>query len=162
MSITVSAGSGGDEMAVFDVPLQAPRCAVVGRSCDSGASLLLGRDGCGPEPNQLNTIADSCGDGTMGAFHVDESNDRIKVSTLDGGELTTGKTVRIDATVWAWSGGPGQDKLDLYYAANATSPSWVYIGTLTPPAGGVQVLSATYTLPNGATQAVRPGTATRA
>ena len=70
--------------------------------------------------------------------------------------------MRIDATVWAWMGGPGQDRLDLYYAANATSPTWVYVGTLTPPAAGVQVLSATYTLPNGATQAVRARSATRA
>jgi hypothetical protein len=156
MSVTVTGtGGGADQTAVFDLALQAPKCAAVGRSCDSGPSLLLGRDGRGPEPNQPNTIADSCGDGTSGVFHVDESNDRIKVSTLDGGDFASGKTVRIDATVWAWSGGPGQDRLDLYYAANARSPSWILIGTLTPPAGGTQLLSATYTLPAGALQAVR-------
>ena len=156
MFVTVTPpGGGADQTAVFDLALRAPKCPSVGRSCDSGPSLLLGRDGRGPEPNQPNTINGSCADGTLGTFHVDESNDRIKVSTLDGGDFASGKTVRVDATVWAWSGGPGQDRLDLYYAANANSPSWVYIGTLTPPAGGARVLSATYTLPSGPLQAVR-------
>ncbi|HSB60819.1 MAG TPA: M36 family metallopeptidase, partial [Vicinamibacteria bacterium] len=83
--VTVNAsGGGGGQTAVFDAVLQAPRCSTVGPSCDSGPSLLLGRDGRGPEPNQPNTINDSCADGTSGAFHVDESNDRIVVSTTDG------------------------------------------------------------------------------
>jgi hypothetical protein len=156
LSITVTgAGGGSDQSALFDLALQAPKCSSVGRSCDSGPALLLGRDGRGPEPNQPNTINDSCADGTSGTFHVDESNDRIKVSTLDGTDFAAGKTVRVDATVWAWSGGPGQDRLDLYYAANANTPAWVFIATLTPPVGGAQVLSATYTLPAGALQAVR-------
>ena len=78
LSLTVTpAGGGGDQTAVFDPALQAPRCSTVGRSCDSGASLLLGRNGLGPEPNQPNTINDSCADGTSGTFHSDESNDRI-------------------------------------------------------------------------------------
>jgi hypothetical protein len=156
MSLTVNPAGGGGQTAVFDSILQAPRCSAVGSSCDSGPSLLLGRDTIsgGAEPNQPNTINDSCADGTSGIFHSDESNDRLKVSTLDGANFAPGKTVRIEATVWAWSTGTS-DHLDLYYAANANIPVWTYITTITPSAGGAQTLSATYTLPTGALQAVR-------
>jgi trimeric autotransporter adhesin len=161
VSLTVNAagGGGGAQTAVWDSVLRVPKCAVVGSSCDSGPSLLLGRDNMsgGAEPNQPNTINNSCADGTSGTFHSDESNDRIKVSTLDGTNLASGKTVRIDATVWVWSGGPTSDHLDLYYAADATSPSWQYVTTITPTSsqGGAQTFSATYTLPTGTLQAVR-------
>jgi hypothetical protein len=155
LSLTVTpAGGGTDQTAVFDTALQAPKCATVGRSCDSGPSLVLGRNGLGPEPNQPNTIHDSCADGTSGTFHSDESNDRLKVSTTDGTSFAAGKTVRIDATVWAWTT-PSSDKLDLYFAANAASPTWTFLTTLTPTVAGAQTLSATYTLPSGALQAVR-------
>jgi hypothetical protein len=147
-------GGGGPQTAVFDAALQAPRCGTVGSSCDSGTALLVGRDGRGPEPNQPNTINDSCADGTSGTFHVDESNDRIVVSTTDGGNFAAGKTVRIDATVWAWTT-PSADRLDLYRAANAASPTWTFVATLTPTVAGAQTLSATYTLPAGGLQAVR-------
>jgi len=154
LTVTPAGGGGGPQTAVFDATLKAPRCTAVGGSCDSGPSLLLGRDGKGPEPNQPNTINNSCADGTSGTFHSDESNDRLKVSTLDGTDFGAGKTVRIDATVWAWTT-PSADHLDLYYAANAASPTWNFVGTLTPTTAGAQVLSATYTLPAGAQQAVR-------
>ena len=76
-------------------------------------------------------------------------------STTDGSTLAPGKTVKVSATVWAYSGFTS-DHLDLYYAANASSPSWVLIGTITPTAAGAQTLSANYTLPSGgASQAVR-------
>jgi hypothetical protein len=154
ISLTVTPTGGGPQTAVFDATLKAPKCGTAGSSCDSGASLLLGRDGKGPEPNQPNTINTSCADGTAGTFHSDESNDRIKVSTTDGTTLAAGKTVRVDATVWAWTT-PSQDHLDLYFAANANSPTWTLIGTLSPTVAGAQTLSATYTLPAGALQAVR-------
>jgi leucyl aminopeptidase len=153
ITLTV-ANNGGPQSAAYDATLRAPRCNTVGISCDSGASLLLGRSTKGPEPNQPNTINATCADGTSGTFHVDESNDRLKVSTVDGTNFAAGKTVRIDATVWAWTT-PSSDKLDLYYAANAGSPAWTFITTLTPTVAGAQTLSATYTLPAGATQAVR-------
>ena len=147
-------GGGGAQTALFDTALQAPRCGVVGSSCDSGAALLLGRDGRGPEPNQPNTINDSCADGTSGTFHLDESNDRIRVLTTDGTSFAPGKTVRIEATVWAWTT-PSADRLDLYYAANASSPSWTFLATLTPTVAGASTLNATYSLPSGGFQAVR-------
>jgi len=148
--------SVGLQTAVFDNTLKAPKCVNVGSGCDSGPSLLLGRDTMsgGAEPNQPNTINSSCADGTSGTFHSDESNDRIVVSTTDGSTLAAGKTVKVSATVWAYSGFTS-DHLDLYYTANANSPSWTLIGTITPPAAGAQTLSANYTLPSGSLQAVR-------
>ena len=106
-----------------------------------------------PEPNQPNTL-DTCTDGTSGTYHSDESNDRIVVSTLDGQDFSEGATVEIDATVWAWSTG-SSDTLDLYYAADANNPTWVFITSIVPPAGGAQTLSAQYVLPAGGLQAVR-------
>ncbi len=155
ISLTVNS-SVGLQTAVFDNTLKAPKCVNVGSGCDSGPSLLLGRDTMsgGAEPNQPNTINSSCADGTSGTFHSDESNDRIVVSTTDGSTLAAGKTVKVSATVWAYSGFTS-DHLDLYYTANANSPSWTLIGTITPPAAGAQTLSANYTLPSGSLQAVR-------
>jgi hypothetical protein len=155
ISLTVNS-SVGLQTAVFDNTLKAPKCVNVGSGCDSGPSLLLGRDTIsgGAEPNQPNTINSSCADGTSGTFHSDESNDRIVVSTTDGSTLAAGKTVKVSATVWAYSGFTS-DHLDLYYTANANTPSWTLIGTITPPAAGAQTLSATYTLPSGSLQAVR-------
>jgi leucyl aminopeptidase len=141
-------------LAVYDAALKAPKCATVNSVCDSGPSLLNGRANLGPEMNKPNTLGATCADGTSGVFHSDESNDRLKVSTTDGSRFAAGKTVRIEATVWAYSTFTS-DKLDLYYAASANNPSWVFIGTLTPTKAGSQVLSATYTLPAGAVQAVR-------
>jgi leucyl aminopeptidase len=107
----------------------------------------------GAEPNQPNTIASSCADGTSGTFHSDESNDRIVVTSASG-SLTHGTTATVTATVWAWSGYTS-DSLDLYYAANANSPSWVFIKTIKPTKAGAQTLSTTFTLPTGSLQAVR-------
>jgi len=157
LSLAVNtAGSGGAQTAVFDSARQAPACNTVGTSCDSG-SLLTGRDNLssGPETNQPNTIADSCADGTSGTYQSDESIERLVVSTVGGGDFSTGTTVQIDATVWVWSGGPTSDHLDLYYAADATNPSWTYLTTINPSSGGSQTYSATYTLPTGQLQAVR-------
>jgi len=155
ITLTVST-TGGAQTAVFDTTLKAPKCATAGSSCDSGATLLLGRDTMsgGAEPNQPNNINGSCADGSSGTFHSDESNDRIMVASTGGGTMTHGQTVKVTATVWAWSTG-SSDSLDLYYAANANSPTWVFIGTSVPQAGGAQPLSPTYTLPTGALQAVR-------
>jgi hypothetical protein len=148
----VDPNSNGPQNAVYDGGLGVPACSIAGSSCDS-TSLVDGRANLGPEPNQPNTL-DGCADGTSGVYHSDESNDRIVVSTLDNADFEEGATVQIDATVWAWNTG-SEDSLDLYYAADANSPSWVYITTLTTPTGGAQTLSTTYTLPNGSLQAVR-------
>jgi hypothetical protein len=155
IALTVNS-STGTQTAVYDSTLKAPKCVNVASGCDSGPSLLLGRDNMsgGAEPNQPNTINNSCADGTSGTFHSDESNDRIVVATTDGSAFAAGKTVKVSATVWAWSGFTS-DHLDLYYTANANSPSWVLIGTINPTVAGAQTLSANYTLPSGSLQAVR-------
>jgi leucyl aminopeptidase len=139
--------------ATFDAVLKAPKCATVNTVCDSG-TLLNGRANLGPEVNKPNTIGGTCLDGTSGVYHSDESNDRIRVVSTDGTAFAPGKQVRIEATVWAYSTYTS-DKLDLYYAANANSPSWIFLGTLSPTKAGAQTLSATYALPAGTLQAVR-------
>ncbi|MGA9567557.1 MAG: FG-GAP-like repeat-containing protein [Candidatus Korobacteraceae bacterium] len=141
--------------ATYDSIMQVPVCAFVGRSCDSGPSLLLGRDNMagGAEPNQPNTIHNSCADGTAGTFHVDESNDRLVVAATNGLIMSQGSIVRVTATVWVAD--PTQDALDLYYATNASSPTWTYITTLVPRASGSQTLSTLFRLRTGSLQAVR-------
>lgn len=145
-------GSDPVPTATFDATLKAPRCSTVGIGCDSG-TLLNGRSTLGPEVNRPNTINATCVDGTSGTYHSDESNDRIKVTTVDGTNLAAGKQVKIEATVWAYSS--TADRADVYYAANANSPTWTLIGTLSPGGTGVRTLSTNYTLPAGALQAVR-------
>ncbi|MCP4845930.1 MAG: exo-alpha-sialidase, partial [Actinomycetia bacterium] len=145
---------GAPQDAVYNSTYQAPACLAVGSSCDS-TTLLDGRGTMGPEIDQPNTL-DGCPDGTGGSYHVDESNDRIVVKTLDGSRLTAGATVQVDATVWAWADGTN-DHLDLYYAADADNPSWTWITTIDLFYGGLQTLSAQYTLPDGDLQAVRAG-----
>jgi hypothetical protein len=134
--------------AAFDLALGAPRCDTVGAFCDSGG-LIDGRSALvGPEANASNTIHGSCADGTLGAYHVDESLDRLKVSAAKGGVLAAGGAVRIDATVWTF-GGDG-DFLDLFFAPDATAPIWAPITTIAAPAlpqPAALVLSATFTLP---------------
>jgi hypothetical protein len=142
--------------AVFTPALQVPSCAATGRSCDS-AALLVGRDTIsgGPEPNQPNTLQGSCNDGTAGTFHVRESIDRIRVGTLNGSQMSPGSVVRVDVTVWGYGPTAIGDTLDLFSAADATSPTWTYIGSQETHRDGPQTLSMTYTLPTGALQAVR-------
>jgi hypothetical protein len=141
--------------ASYDPVLKAPKCGQPGSVCNSG-TLLNGRSNMtgGAELNQPNTINNSCADGTSGTYHTDESLDAIKVSTLDGTNFAPGKAVRIDVTFWAWS--TSSDYLDLFYAADASSPNWIHLLTVQPTATGNQVLTTTYQLPTGGSlQAVR-------
>lgn len=151
--VTVRVRNNTRGIAVFDSSLNAPRCSTVSNSCNS-ENLLLGRNGEGPEPNQPNTINNSCRDGTSGSFHVDESIDEMTVSTTDGSNFATGKRVTINVKIWAWET-PSDDHLDLYFAADANNPSWTFIRSITPAVAEDQTLSTTYTLPQGALQAIR-------
>src|SRR6185436_599947 len=138
--------------AVYDSARKVPVCALIGTLCDSG-TLLNGRAGLGPEPNQPNTINASCADGTTGTYHVDPSIDAVKVTSVDGRPLRFGATARIDVTVWTKA--TSTERLDLYYASNAVSPSWVFLRTLTPTGSGARTLTTTYTLPTGVLQGLR-------
>jgi hypothetical protein len=157
-SIALTVKAGPAMAAAFDATLKAPSCGrQFGRSCDSGATLLLSRAPGGSEPNTPNTIGGSCLDGTTGpASGRWTGNDRIKVSTLDGANLAANRMVRIDATVFA-SSPPDGEAADFFYAANAANPTWTLIGTVVPTLAGAQTLSASYRLPASASemQAVR-------
>lgn len=153
VSVTVTPdGQNGPQDAVYDGGLGAPRCSIPGTECDS-LGLLEGRANLGPEPNQANTL-DGCTDGTSGSYHSDESIDRIVVRSLNGLDFEAGDTVEVEVSVWAWNTGSA-DTLDLYYAADANNPSWQLIGSQTPPGGSAQTMTAQYTLPAGALQAIR-------
>jgi subtilisin family serine protease/PKD repeat protein len=152
-SAAVSVTVNNPGVASYDAALKAPRCTEPGAYCDTG-NLVKGRGTVGPEQNASNTINNSCADGNSGTYQGDESLERIRISSVDGSPLAAGKQVRVDVTVWAWSTG-SSDSLDLYYTANANNPSWTFLGTFKPAAGGAQVLSTTYTLPAGTLQAVR-------
>ena len=137
--------------ATYDSGLKVPRCLSLGVSCNSGSSLLLGRGTVGPELHRPNTINATCADQSSGTFHASESIDAVSVTSVAG--LRPGASVQVNATIWATS---STDRLDLYRASNASSPTWVLIGTLTPTMlNQASTLSATFTLPTGATQAVR-------
>lgn len=136
---------------VRDAVLGAPRCTVVGPSCDSG-TLLVGRGSLGPEAGAPNTLGGTCADGASGTFHSDESLDGLRVISVDGGPLTAGRQVRVDASVWAFS---STNRLDLYSARDAAAPAWTFLATLTPSTSGAQTLSTTFTLPHGGLQAIR-------
>ncbi len=143
----------GVERAEYDAELRAPRCDEAWAECSSG-TLLVGRGLLGPEPNPPNALWGSCEDGTGGTRERDEALDALRVVTVEGGHLAPGKTVRVEASVWAYAE-PESNRLDLYYAADAREPAWTYLTTLTPDRAGGQVLSATYVLPVGRLQAVR-------
>ncbi len=138
--------------AVYDTTLQAPKCATLGVSCDTG-TLVVGRGPLGPELNFPNTIASSCADGTAGKFHkTGESLDRLVVSTIGGGPLVPGAQVQVSATVWAVN---GNDHLDIWRAASATNPTWVLVGTVDPTVPvAAATLQMTFTLLAGSLQAV--------
>jgi hypothetical protein len=149
IGVTVAPTSGG--LASYSSGSRAPGCFTFGSSCDSG-TLLMGRGPLGPEPNSPNTLGGTCADGTLGTYHVDESIDRLKIATVDGGMLRSGAAVRLTATVWAFS---TTDVLDVYYTSSTASPVWTYAGTVSPTSSGLQTLSVGFTLPSGLSQAVR-------
>jgi hypothetical protein len=146
-------GSNGPQEAQYNSSLGVPACSIAGNECDS-TTLLNGRANLGPELNQPNTI-DGCTDGANGTYLSDESLERLVVRHIDGvSNMIEGAEVVIEATVHAWSTG-SSDTLDLYYTADADNPAWIYIGSQTPSAGGIQTLTAQHTLPTGGLQAIR-------
>ncbi|RKG85688.1 M20/M25/M40 family metallo-hydrolase [Corallococcus terminator] len=155
-STTTATVSNVSTSGTYDATYKTLRCSAVAATCDSGTA-FKGRGAMSPaETSAPNTLKGTCIDGSSGTFHSDESNDALKVSTVDGSNFAPGKQVKVEATVWAYAS-PSSDRLDLYYTANAaaTTPVWTLITTITPTAAGATTLSATYTLPSGTNQAVR-------
>lgn len=151
-AVTVQPEAGN---AVFDSVLGVPRCATTTNICDTGPAAVRGRGGIsgGAEPNAPNTLGAACGDGGSGAFHTSPSLDRLRISSSDGRWLTAGKQARVEATVWVTS--TTSDRLDLFFAPDASSPAWMPLATVAPLGIGQQVLSATFTLPPGTLPAIR-------
>jgi hypothetical protein len=114
-------------IAAFDTARQAPTCGTV-CGCDTGATAVNGRGTMtgGIEPNQPNTINDSCADGTSGTYHSDESIDRVVIKTVDNGPFAAGKQVTVSVTAWCWG---TSDSFDLYYTTNAGAPAWTALTT---------------------------------
>jgi len=112
-------------VAAYDPVLQAPACRSVGPSCSSGR---LSDGQLSTEPHQPNTLGGSCADGpSLGRYHFDESIDRLYIATLDGSDLAPGKRVSVEAKAYLHG---DADSIDLYYATDASAPSWTYITTL--------------------------------
>ena len=152
LGFTVKKGTA-KQTAAYDPTLKIPKCSIAGSSCDS-KDLLDGRgENCG-EANQPNTLNPECTDGLSGVYHDDESVDKIVVSSASGFDLTEGEIATIRATVWCWGDG-AVDSADFYYASDASNPVWIRIGREPCPGGGEQSVTMSYTLPQGATQAVR-------
>lgn len=145
-------------------PRLAPECSTVGAFCDTG-SLIDSRSFAhsAAEIGAPNTINSSCTDGEytnlaggpsdhLPVYHVDASLDRLRVFTTDGSALAAGKTVTLEATVWAV--GPG-NPLEFFSAPDAGNPNWTFVARLTTTQQYVNVLSTTFTLPAGNLQAIR-------
>jgi hypothetical protein len=136
----------GATMAQFDPVLGAPLCSQPGAVCASGG-LLEARSTLDqfPEPHHPNTVLGGCDDGSSGRYHTDESNDWLRVTSLNGGPLKAGTLARLDAKVWAYS--TKNNYLDLYITADMSHPVWTLITTLRPENTRSAVLSSTFTLP---------------
>lgn len=139
--------------AKYDESLSIPKCSGDAPFCDS-LDLLISRGAIGgkAEEHTPNTL-DACTDGSTGTFGNDESVNNVKVSTVGGEDLAEGSTVKIEATVNAYSA--TADYADFFYTNNVNSPDWQFIATVNPTTSGLSTVSTTYTLPAGDLQAVR-------
>ncbi|MBN8468820.1 VCBS repeat-containing protein [Corallococcus exiguus] len=146
-------------LAEFDPVLKVGYCSTVGTACDSG-SFYEGRGVVHPEANQPNTLQGTCADGASGDYLSHPSIERVRVTTVDNPvitprvdrELAVGESVRVEVSAYASAAG---EQLEIFRAANASSPTWVSLGTTTLSSAGYAWVTKTYTLPSGTTQAVR-------
>jgi len=160
-SAPVSVSLSNPGVAHLDAALRIARCESPAASCDS-RDLIRGRAALGPEryaPSALRDPCDAdpagcvCQDGPTGAYRVDESIERIVVTSATGTPFATGGNARVDVEVFV--GVDLGDFLDVYVSPAVSPPAWRPLITLEPVASGPQTLSAEYTLPAGVTQAVR-------
>jgi subtilisin family serine protease len=147
-AVTVSVANASS--AIYSAAYRAPTCSTVTNACDS-FSLVDGRGAIGPEPNAPNTVT-SCQDSKGGAYHVDDSIDRIRVVSVDGTDFAAQRVVRIEVGIWVrYTTG----RVALYHAASAASPQWTLVGRRTPRGGQYWTETWDLTLPAGGMQAVR-------
>ena len=103
----------GLQTAVYDSTLKAPKCLNAGSGCDSGPSLLLGRDTMsgGAEPNQPNTINNSCAEGPSGTLHFSYRPSMTDTITYDWQETqvqnssgaTLAQIMKVASNTQAWT-----------------------------------------------------------
>jgi subtilisin family serine protease len=136
--------------AAFDPSTQTPSCRSVGARCYTGA-LLLGRGAFG-EPSAPNTLQALCPDGGYGGWLQGASVERIDVQAQGGGPLVSGGAARVRV---AWRPVEAGEELDLFTAADAAVPRWVYRGTHRATAPGLAWDEWTLALGSGGWQAVR-------
>ncbi|HXR44957.1 MAG TPA: hypothetical protein VN759_09135, partial [Pseudolysinimonas sp.] len=147
VAVTVS----NQSHAVYNATRRAPTCGTVTNACDS-FGLVDGRGPLGPEPNAPNAINGSCSDTTSGTYHVNDSIDRIRVVSTDGGPFTTNHPARVEVGVWAYN---SNASVTLYHAPSAASPQWTKVGYKNIWATEYSTLTFDLTLTEGSQQAVR-------
>jgi hypothetical protein len=140
---TLSAGEGN---ANFDITsFGAPFCTGSNTKCDSGTWLegnSLEKE-CGSGDDATSCTIDGCIDGsvddsellkTSGASFnpqrfLTESVKKIVVESVAGNDLRGGTPVKIKATVISGENGFFRDRVDFYYAEDASNPDWIFITT---------------------------------
>jgi subtilisin family serine protease len=133
-----------------DATLGVPACAASAAWCFSGTLL----QGAGDfEQGKPNTLGALCVDGTLGAWQQTESVESIRVAA-DAGSLAPGAAATVTVRYWAAVANEA-DQVDVYLAANALDPAWMFLGTLTPTVVGLNESQIATTLPTGPLQAIR-------
>ena len=132
------------QFAQYDATFKAPLCNTIGSGCDTG-TLVSGWGST--EPNQPNTLFDSCPDGKGPGLAVVGS---IRVSTLDSSALAPGKTVAIETLGF----GSSADQFYVYVAPDAFHPAWTLVGSISSSRSGIPYRVETV-LPEGTLVAVR-------
>jgi trimeric autotransporter adhesin len=141
-------------VATFNPNYKAPYC-VSGCGCDTG-TLVRGRGTIanGFESNRPNTLGGTCADGNSGAFHLDESIDKLVLTSSNRSTIVPGAAVKLDVTVWCQS---ATDRVDLFYTTDAANPSWSPLTTgLACTGSGPKQFSTTFNVgANAGAHAVR-------
>lgn len=131
--------TAGTAFATYDSTLGAPTCLGRASKCDS-LTTLEGRLGEDNSPNTLDDCVD--GDDTT-VYDVDESVTKIVVETISGNDLRGGEQVTLRATAVVYS---KSDRVDYYYAADATNPDWKHLTSMAPKdVDGASLLQFGYT-----------------
>ena len=132
----------GTGLAEYDGSIGAPKCSGMVTSCDS-ADNLVGRYTFEPNSSSTSTnTIDACvdgigeplrdGDDPNNSELIFESVEKIVVSEVSGSNIRGGSWVNIDATVKAFN---KHDRVDFYYASDASNPVWKFITTVAPKEG---------------------------
>jgi len=141
-------------VATYNANYKAPYCAS-GCGCETG-NLVRGRGTIagGTEANRPNTLGGTCADGNAGAYHNDESVDKLVLNASNRSTIVPGSAVKLDATVWCQS---ATDRVDLFYATDAANPSWTPLVTgLACTGSGAKVFSTNFNVgANAGAHAVR-------